>query len=183
AKSQFIKAGRIADELRMYRTLSYAMFDLGDVERQLGDKQSASDALEAGLSASRRLGDRYYLPRDLTALAEIAAAKSRFRLADKLFTQAEDVLDGIMIHQHSFEESTARAGSMSATYLGHFRLAQKMGRIDRAFQVIERVRGRTVASKLFEREESGPKSPAVTKLEGDIAATQLALLQTDEPKS
>src|SRR6185437_14921156 len=88
AKSQFTKAGRIADVLRMYRTLSYAMFDLGDVERQLGDKQSTSDALEAGLSASRRLGDRYYLPRDLTALAEIAAAKSRFRLADKLFTQA-----------------------------------------------------------------------------------------------
>jgi CHAT domain-containing protein len=182
ARSQFTEAGGIAGRLRMYRTLSYAMFALADVERQLGDKGSASDALKAGLNASRRLGDRYYLPRDLTALAEIAEAKNRFRLADRLFEQAEDVLDGILINQHSFEESTARAGSMSNTYLEHFRLALQMGNVGRAFQVLERVRGRTVASQMYAREKSVTKSPGLVSLEAKIAATQLALLRTDDGK-
>jgi CHAT domain-containing protein len=182
AKSKFTEAGAIAGRLRMYRTLSYAMFDLADVDRQLGDKGSASDALNAGLNASRRLGDRYYLPRDLTALAEIEAAKSHFQQADKLFGQAEDVLDGILINQHSFEESTARAGSMSNTYLEHFRLALKMGDVERAFQVLERVRGRTVASQLYARNKSANKSSGLISLEAKIAATQLALLRTDDAK-
>ncbi|MFL6387104.1 MAG: CHAT domain-containing protein [Terriglobales bacterium] len=182
AKSQFTEAGGIAARLRMYRTLSYAMFDLADVERQFGDAQSRSDALKAGLDASRRLGDRYYLPRDLTALAEIEATKNRFRQADRLFEQAEDVLDGILINQHSFEESTARVGSMSNTYLEHFRLALQMGNVERAFQVLERVRGRTVASQMYARERRDNKPPELLALENKIAATQVALLRTDEAK-
>jgi CHAT domain-containing protein len=182
AKSHFTQAGRIASGMRFYRTLSYAMFDLANVERQLGDIKSASDSLRAGLDASRRLGDRYYVPRDLTALAELAVAKNDFRQADRLFERAEDVLDGILINQHSFEESTARAGSMSSTYLEHFRLAFQMGDVARAFHVLERVRGRTVASHLYAREHPNNKSPQVVSLEVDIAATQLALLRTDDGK-
>lgn len=180
AKYLFARAGQIAGGIRMYRTLSYAMFDLADVERQLDDVKGSSRALKTGLDASRRLGDRYYLPRDLTALAEIAEAKNRFRLADRLFEQAEDVLDGILINQHSFEESTARAGSMSNTYLEHFRLALQMGDVGRAFQVLERVRGRTVASQMYAQEKSVNKSPGLVSLEVKIAATQVALLRTDD---
>lgn len=182
AKDLFARAGQIAGGIRMYRTLSYAMFDLADVERHLDDVQGSSRALKTGLDASRRLGDRYYLPRDLTALAEIAAAKNRLRLADRLFEQAEDVLDGILIAQHSFEESTARAGSMSSTYLEHFRLALQMGNVGRAFQVLERVRGRTVASQLYSHEKSDNKSPSLVSSEAKIAGTQLALLRTDDAK-
>ncbi|HEY1525945.1 MAG TPA: CHAT domain-containing protein [Candidatus Angelobacter sp.] len=180
AKSYFTQAGQIAGGLRLYRTLSYAMFDLANVERQLGDTQGASDALKVGLSASRHVGDRYYVPRDLTALAEIAAGKGNFRQADRLFEQAEDVLDGILINQHSFEESTARAGSMSSTYLEHFRLALQMGDVGRAFQVLERVRGRTVASHLYTQQKTDDNSPRLVSLEAKIAATQLALMRTDD---
>jgi CHAT domain-containing protein len=180
AKYVFARAGQIAGDIRMYRTLSYAMFDLADVERQLDDVQGSSRALKTGLDASRRLADRYYLPRDLTALAEIAASKNHFRQADKLFGQAEDVLDGILMNQHSFEESTARAGSMSNTYLEHFRLALRMGDVDRAFEVLERVRGRTVASQIYAREKTVNKSPGLVSAEAKIASTQLALLRTDD---
>lgn len=183
ATNYYQRAARITKDLNFNRGIAESMFALATAEQTLGDRKHAVKALQIGLSASRRVGDRYYLPRDLTALAELKVADKQFREAERLFEEAEDVLDGIIVHQHSFEESTARAGSMSATYLGHFRLAQKMGKIDRAFQVIERVRGRTVATKLFEREQSVPRSPAVTKLEADIAATQRALLQTEDPKS
>jgi CHAT domain-containing protein len=182
AKASFTEAGRIASQMGLYRTLAYAMFDLGSLDRQLGDVHGATQSLRVGLQASRRLGDRYYVPRDLTALAELSVDENHLRQADGLFEQAEDVLDGILINQHSFEESTARAGSMSPTYLEHFRLAQKMGDIPRAFQVLERVRGRIVASHLYARERFESNSPKLAPLEANIATTQLALLQTEDGK-
>jgi CHAT domain-containing protein len=183
AESYYQRAGQITNQLSFVRGITETMFALSNVEQRLDHKKAAVRALQIAVSASRRLGDRYYLPRDLTALAELRMADKRYREAEGLFEEAENALDEIIVHQHSFEEGTAHAGSMSGTYLGHFRLEQKIGNIDRAFEVIERVRGRTVASKLSVREQSGARSLVVSKIEGDIAATQLALLQADEPKS
>lgn len=182
ARAQLAEAGRIASRLDVCRTLADAMFDLAKVDRLLGDMQGAMQALSAGLKASRRLGDRYYVPRDLTALAELKAAANHIKEADRLFEEAENVLDGILINQHSFEESTARAGSMSSTYLEHFRLVQKSGNTARALHVIERVRGRIVASRLFARERFESNSPQLAPLEANIGATQLALLRTEDGK-
>src|SRR6185312_11903788 len=127
AETDFRKAVTIAERMNDYRTVSEIMFDLSEVERQLGDLPSADRALNTGLAASRHLGDRYYLPRDLNALAQIKVAEKKYREADKFYGRAEDVLDDILANQHSFEENTAHAGSMSSIYLEHFRLAQRMG--------------------------------------------------------
>lgn len=182
AEASFRQAGQIAEALNLYRTLDESMFELAKVERQLGKAEAAVRAVQIALKASSRLGERYYLPRDLTALAEIKIVQGKLREADKLFEEAEGVLDGILIKQHSFEENTARVGSMSSTYLEHFQLAVTMRRKKRAFEVLERVRGRTVASKLFVRDQAGARSPRIEQLNGEIAATQLALLHTDEEK-
>jgi CHAT domain-containing protein len=71
---------------------------------------------------------------------------------------------------------------MSSTYLEHFRLAFQMGDVGRAFHVLERVRGRTVASHLYAREHANNRSPQVALFQTKIAATQLALLRTDDAK-
>jgi CHAT domain-containing protein len=182
AEADFREAAQIAENLRWNRTLTDATFDLAGVQRQLGNLGGAILSLKAGLSTSRRLGDTYYVPRDLTALAELKVAQGQFREADRLLSEAEDVLDAILVNQHSFEESTARAGSMSTTYLEHFRLALQMGNVGRAFQVLERVRGRTVASQMYSHEKSDNKSPRLVSAEAKIAATQLTLLRTDDTK-
>lgn len=183
AETDFRTAARIAGEMNDHRTVSEIMFDLAGVERKLGQLPRADAALRGGIHASRLLGDRYYLPRDLTALAEIEVAEHKYHEADHSYEQAEDVLDNILANQHSFEENTARAGSMSSTYLEHFLLAQRMGNVERAFQIIERVRGRFVASKLSVQQQSGFRSPKITKLQSNIAATQLELLRTDNTES
>src|SRR5258708_2568107 len=157
------------------------MFDLSDVDGGLGDLSGASRALRIGLRASRRLGDRYYLPRDLTALAQIKIAQHEPLEADRLFEEAEDILDGILVAQHSVYESTARAGSMSETYLDHFKLATNQGNTARAFGVLERVRGRIAASRLYARSKAQTESPAAAALEANIANVQLSLLRTDDP--
>lgn len=182
AETSFRQASRIAHDLNLYRDLDEAMFELAKVERQLGETQAAVRAVRIALKASSRLGERYYLPRDLTALAEIKIVQGKLVEADKLFEHAEDVLDSIVINQHSFEEGTAHVGSMSTLYLEHFRLAMKMGRVDRAFEVLERVRGRIVASKLMVRQRSGAKSPKIEQINKEIATTQIALLETEDTK-
>jgi CHAT domain-containing protein len=92
------------------------------------------------------------------------------------------VLEGILVNQHSIVENAAREGSMSQTYLEHFRLAQKTGNVARALHVLERVRGQTVASHLLGASKLAGKSAEIAPLEADIAATQLALLRTDDTK-
>jgi CHAT domain-containing protein len=182
SKAQLTEAQVIASQLNRIRTLADALFDLAEVDRRLGNAKSAMRALRSGLKASRRLGDRYYVPRDLTALAELQVARGNSTAANRLFEEAEDVLDGILINQHSFEENTARAGSMSSTYLEHFNLMQQSGDVGRALRVLERVRGRIVASHLYGREEFETNSPKLAPLEANIASTQLELLRTDDEK-
>jgi CHAT domain-containing protein len=182
AKADFHEAARIAQQMRSYRTLAEAAFDLANLDRKAGDLEGASRSVGIALDASRHLGDRYYVPRDLTALAEIKAAENNTKEADRLFEEAEDVLEGILINQHSIVENAAREGSMSQTYLEHFRLAQKTGNVARALHVLERVRGQTVASHLLAATKPSSKSAEIAPLEADIAATQLALLRTDDTK-
>jgi CHAT domain-containing protein len=180
AQSQFLDAGRIAEKLNLYRTVDEAMFDLAAADRQLNDTNGAMSALRAGLKASQRLGDRYYVPRNLAAQAELKAAAHKPRDAERMFEQAEDVLDGILVHEHSFEESTAHAGAMSDIFLEHFRVVQTTGSLPRAFHIVERVRGRMVASRLYAHDKNESNSPGFAALEGKIAATQLTLLRSED---
>jgi CHAT domain-containing protein len=182
AKTDFQEAERISQQMKSYRTLADAAFDLATLNRQAGDLESASRSTRIALDASRHLGDRYYVPRDLTALAEIKAAENKTKEADRLFEQAEDVLDGIVASQHSVYENAAREGSMSQTYLEHFRLAQQAGNVGRALHVLERVRGQVVASHLLGTSKTPSESAEAAPLEGEIAATQLALLRTGDAK-
>jgi hypothetical protein len=118
------------------------MFDLSEVDRAVGDQSGAIKALRIGLRSEPATRNRYYLPRDLTALTEIRVTQHKTQAAGQLFEQAEDILDGILVNQHSLYESTARADSMSETYLAHFNLARSHGNTARVFHVLERVRGR-----------------------------------------
>jgi len=74
AKDEFEAARRIAEDALYYPILAEAMFDEAAIYKNQGKLKAASALLMVGLQASRRLGDRYYLPRDLTALAEVRAA-------------------------------------------------------------------------------------------------------------
>jgi hypothetical protein len=49
------------------------------------------------LDASQRVGDRYYVPRNLTILADMKARRGRVSEANALYDQAEDVIESILI--------------------------------------------------------------------------------------
>src|SRR5207253_7173459 len=150
----------LAQKYSFYRTLGQSMIDLAALFRDAGNLKSAEERATIGVDASRRVGDRYYLPRDLTVLADVKARRGAFREAEALYENAEDVIDGMLVNLHEAYWTSSLAGAMSDTYLHHFELEAHQGNLDRALSVLERVRGRTAAALLENKVSFGKDESA-----------------------
>ena len=172
-------AGQLASQVRFYRTEADAMFDLAELYRDLGDIQTADARATRGLAASQRVGDRYYVPRNLTVLADLKARRGRIPEANQLYEQAEDVIDGMLGRDDSYWNSTI-AAAMSQTYLQHFELLAKQGDTAGAFQTLERVRGRTLALVLADtKAASEPEDTETSAVDSYVANIQLRVMQAN----
>jgi CHAT domain-containing protein len=157
-----------------------AMFELATLYRDAGDLPTAEERATDGLEASQRVGDRYYVPRNLTILADLKARSGRVTEANALYEQAEDVIESMLISVDEPYWNSSVAASMSQTYLQHFELVIKSGDVPGAFRVLERVRGRTLAWALEDRKAlPTAESGQTASLETDLAALQVQLMQTN----
>jgi hypothetical protein len=77
-----------------------------------GDEARATQ----GLVASQRVGDRYYLPRNLSILADLKARRGRVAEAKALYEQAEDVIEGMLISVDEPYWNSSVVAAMSQTY-------------------------------------------------------------------
>ncbi len=177
------QSGELAQKYRFYRTLGQSMIDLAGLYRDAGDLKSAEERAAIGVNASRLVGDRYYLPRDLTALAELKARRGSFAEAEALYENAEEIIDGMLVNLHEAYWSSSLAGAMSNTYLRHFELEVGQGNVERALNVLERVRGRTASALLQSKVLfSGKESGDVRTLEDSVSDLQLRLMRSENPK-
>src|SRR6266567_4276982 len=172
-------AGQFATQAQFYRMEADAMFELAQVYRDAGDLATADARATQGLAASQRVGDRYYVPRNLTILADLKARRGHIAEAHALYEQAEDVIEAMLISVDEPYWNSSVAASMSQTYLQHFELVRESGDIPGAFRVLERLRARTLAWSLEDRksiptEESGQ----TVSLETNVAGLQVQLMQT-----
>ncbi|HEU5402221.1 MAG TPA: CHAT domain-containing protein [Terriglobales bacterium] len=180
ATTLFEQAGKIGWEHAFYRMADRAFFELANLCIQDNDLKCAESFARQGLEASRRLGDRFFLPRDLTVLADLKAREGQMADADRLYEQAEDVIDGMLVNVDEPYWSSALAGTMSETYLHHFELAARTGTTAEALNILERVRGRTAAALLEDKVAfTEDQSPAVQELEATVSNLQLQLMRSD----
>jgi len=173
-------ATQFAKRIQLFRIEADAMFELATLYRDAGELPTAEARAMDGLGASQRVGDRYYVPRNLTLLADLKARRGRVSEANALYEQAEDVIESMLISLDEPYWNSSVAASMSQTYLQHFELIAKSGDVPGAFHVLERVRGRTLAwavedRKAFPTAESGQ----IASLETDLAALQVQLMRTN----
>ena len=173
-------AAQFSKRVQFFRMEADAMFELATLYRDAGDLPTAEERATDGLDASQRVGDRYYVPRNLTILADLKARRGRVSEANTLYEQAEDVIESMLISVDEPYWNSSVAASMSQTYLQHFELVTKSGDVPGAFHVLERVRGRTLAwaledRKAFPTDESGQTA----SLETDLAGLQVQLMQTN----
>lgn len=184
AAMQYLEQSReFAQKYDFYRTLGQSMIDLATLYRDAGDLKSAEERAIIGVEASRRVGDRYYLPRDLTVLAGLKAQRGNIREAEALYENAEDVIDGMLVNLNEAYWTSALAGAMSETYLQHFGLEARQRNVERAFSVLERVRGRTAAALLENKVSlNSDESADVRALEDGVSDLQLRLIHSVNPK-
>src|SRR5579884_1357936 len=70
-------AGELSRTSQFRRMETEAMYELATIARNQGRLQDTENYLLRGIDASRAVGDRYYLPRDLSSLAEIKVLQSK----------------------------------------------------------------------------------------------------------
>jgi len=173
-------AAQFSKRVQFFRMEADAMFELATLYRDAGDLPAAEARATDGLEASQRVGDRYYVPRNLTILADLKARRGRVSEANALYEQAEDVIESMLISVDEPYWNSSVAASMSQTYLQHFELVTKSGDVPGAFHVLERVRGRTLAWALEDRKAfSTAESGQTSSLETDLAEIQVQLMQTN----
>ena len=176
-------AGRTAIQRQFYSLEAEAMFELAKLYRDNGDLAAAEDRAAQGLAASQHIGDRYFVPRDLTILADLKARRGHSVEAEAMYAHAEDVIEGMLATVDEPYWNSSVTAAMSETYLQHFELLVKRGDTLGAFSVLERIRGRTLAwalkdRKAFPTSESGD----TTALESDVASLQVRLMQTSSAR-
>jgi CHAT domain-containing protein len=173
-------AAQFSKRVQFFRMEADAMFELATLYRDAGDLPTAEERATDGLDASQRVGDRYYVPRNMTILADLKARRGRVNEANALYEQAEDVIESMLISVDEPYWNSSVASSMSQTYLQHFELVTKSGDVPGAFYVLERVRGRTLAWALEDRKAlPTTESGQTASLETDLAGLQLQLMQTN----
>jgi CHAT domain-containing protein len=173
-------AAQFSKRVQFFRMEADAMFELAMLYRDAGDLPTAEERATDGLEASQRVGDRYYVPRNLTILADLKARRGRVSEANALYEQAEDVIESMLISVDEPYWNSSVAASMSQTYLQHFELVSKSGDVPGAFHVLERVRGRTLAWALEDRKAfPTAESGQTASLETDLAGLQVQLMQTN----
>jgi CHAT domain-containing protein len=159
-----------------------AMFELAQIYRDARDLATADERATQGLAASQLVGDRYYVPRNLTMLADLKARRGNFAEANALYEQAEDVIEGMLISVDEPYWNSSVAAAMSETYLRHFEIVAKNGDAPGAFAVLERIRGRTLAWALKDSKAlPATESNQTAALEADVAGLQTRLMQTNSP--
>src|SRR5712692_8550255 len=179
AISDLESAAQFAKRVQFFRMEADAMFELATLYRDTGDLPTAEERATDALEASQRVGDRYYVPRNLTVLADLKARRGRVSEANALYEQAEDVIESMLISVDEPYWNSSVAASMSQTYLQHFELVTKSGDVPGAFHVLERVRGRTLAWALEDRKAFPTAESGQTALETDLAGLQVQLMQTN----
>ena len=129
------------------------------IYRARGALDQARRHAAAAVEATETAGTRFTLPVRIGVLADIYAAQGHLADADRLYDQATDIVEGIMVNVPSREAQARLIGVMSDLYTGHFRLAaDRLHAPVKAFQIIERARGRAVADVLRTLPDADPSA-------------------------
>lgn len=180
AVSFYEEAVALAGAGELHRLMATASFGLARLYRDLGNLEKAEESAAKGIEASQRVGETFELPERLAFLARLRADRGKIEDADRLYEQAEDVVEGLMMTLASPSSRTMTIGAMSQIYFDHFTLAlDRLNNPERAFEVLETARGRTAADILRNREPASVGNNGQARAyEREIARLQTQLMRS-----
>ncbi|HEX4164596.1 MAG TPA: CHAT domain-containing tetratricopeptide repeat protein [Bryobacteraceae bacterium] len=182
AVADFREAISCARQLSYWRGITESGGKLAQAYEHQGDLTAALAAVNEALEANRHIPDElYFAPRNLAIKAEIEAKLGHRQLAEELYKKASDVIDGMLANVPTQNIERTLISELADVYAGNFKLVSDGGDYRKAFQVIEKARGRIEAQSLAHR--SAPIPHGLTAAERKLNALQLQLLDTDDAKA
>jgi CHAT domain-containing protein len=174
-----LEATNVSQAKGFRHVFAWSSFELASVYRDTGNMDGAELLASRAIAAMRDLDDRYHLPQHLSLLADLAARKGQFERADELYSEAADVIDGLLVNVNQRQLKGSLIATLSKAYLGHFELiATKFSNPAKAYDVIEQARGRSLADSLRGESESLAAGGKMTlDAEREINRIQLALVR------
>ena len=173
AIGHFENAAELSRAGNFRHALAWSLYELGKAQQETGQLDRAETTMQSALETMREVEDRYHLPLHLGLLAEIKAEQGQWRDAQELFSNAADVVDGLLVNAPSAQAESYLISTLSDVYSGSFELAAKLNETDFAYRMIERARGRSIADILRSR---GPRPKELSETES-AAARQVSRLQ------
>ena len=107
----------------LVRVVEQSYLYLSQMSVQQGNLKEAGDELDQALQISGKTGDTIYLPRTLNAMAELKAKMGQKEEAHRLYEQASDVIEGLLLRVSGAYFESSLLSTMSEIYLGDFKLA------------------------------------------------------------
>lgn len=161
---QYLKeAADLSEAKGLHHAFAWSKFELAKVYRDIGNLDDAETAELKAIAAMREVEDRYHLPDHLALLADVEAKKGKYAHADQLFSEAADVIDSLLVNVTTRQLESTLIATQSEAYLGHFELlATKFSNTGRAFEVIEKARGRSLADALRGESETMSTADEIT---------------------
>ena len=173
------EANEISHEKGFHHVFAWSAFQLAQVYRDVGNLNDAEALASNAIDIMRKLEDRYHLPEHLALLADLEVRKGNFDLADRLYSEATDVLDALLVDVTRRQLKSSLIATLSDAYVGHFRLAAtKFSDPSKAYEIIEEARGRALADTLRGESENLSTSSDEISIDAqkEINRIQIALM-------
>jgi CHAT domain-containing protein len=148
--------------------------DLSDLYRQSGNLLKAEELAHDAAESAQAAGYIALVPRTLHRLAEVQISQQKYAEADRTYDRAANIQDMMIGNADSTLGKTALVKAASDLYAKHFALvAEHIGNSEKAFAIIEQVRGRVLTDLLMAGANTSPES---LESEKRIARLRLRLM-------
>ena len=150
AALKFLDEGiAITERYDHLRTLAELQSIKADVLTRIADLDAAEAAAEAAARASQESGDAWGVPRRLQLLADLYSRRGTYDKADDMYSRAGAFVDALIGRASTLIDKTALIRTSGDIFTAHFSLVvDKFNDTERAFTIVEQVRGRAARDLL-----------------------------------
>ena len=178
AESNFRQTVDVAKHAHLPRMEAEGFLHLSEVYEQRKDLTAAITSIDSAIEQVRFVQEDFDLPVHIARKAELEALRGNLGIADQLYSQASELIEGMLINAPSSRVKSSMIAALSDIYVGHFRFAVSRLRDNaKALRIIETARGRALADSI----RYASRSVAVTSTsdpEREIASIQKHLRES-----
>lgn len=133
--------------------------DLSELYRLSGDLQKAEEFAHKAADSAQAAGNIPRIPLALHALAQVQISEHKYAEANSTYDRAATIQDMMIGNADSTLGKTALIKAASDLYAKHFALvAEHIGDTEKAFTIVEQVRGRVMTDLLIAGASTSPES-------------------------